>query len=99
MFNKTFEKSIKKVLFKNNHTREIKLDIKKVILLEDFSTMDLFWNSYLVENITKAGKKITVQVNSSTLAVIHKTKVFGYKQHVWFSKDAYNQHNFSQKLD
>ena len=41
MFNKTFEKITKEVLFKQNHTKEIKLDLKKYTLLEKCSTMDL----------------------------------------------------------
>ena len=50
--------------------------------------MELFWNSYLVENITEDEKNTTVQVNGDTLAVTHRAKVSGYKQDVWFSKDA-----------
>ena len=50
--------------------------------------MDLFYNSDLVENITKSGKEITVQGNGGTLAVTHKETVPGYKQDVWFSKDS-----------
>ena len=56
MFNKTSEKSIEEVLFKNNHIKETKLDLKKVILLDNFSSMYPFCNSYLVQNITKDGK-------------------------------------------
>ena len=49
--------------------------------------MDLFYNSYPVENITKSGKKMTVQGNGGTLSVTHKATVPGYKQGFWFSKD------------
>ena len=55
MFNQTFDKSIIKVLFKHTHTKEIKLYLKKVILSYNCYTLDLFCNSDLVENITKAG--------------------------------------------
>ena len=48
--------------------------------------MDLFWNSDLVENITKAGKRMTVQDNGGTLAITHRLKMTGYKQDVWFRK-------------
>ena len=48
--------------------------------------MDLLWNSDLVGNITKAGKKTTVQVNGSTLYFTDKATVPGYKQDLWFSK-------------
>ena len=58
------------------------------MLLDNCSTMDLFYNSELVENITKSGKKIPVQGNGGTLAVTHKETVPGYKQDVWLSKDA-----------
>ena len=47
MFNQTFEKFIEEVLFKQNHTKEIKIYLKKVILLDNCSTMDLFLNLYL----------------------------------------------------
>ena len=50
--------------------------------------MDLLLNSDLVENITKAGKRMKVQGNDSTLAVTHQANVPGYKQDVWFRKDA-----------
>ena len=77
---------IEEVLFKYNHTKEINLDLKKFILLDNCSTMDLFYNSYPVENITKSGKNMTVQVNGGTLLVTHKATVPGYKKYVWFSK-------------
>ena len=48
--------------------------------------MELFWNSDLVENITKAGNNMTVQVNDDTLAVNHKETLPGYKHDVWFRK-------------
>ena len=66
----------------------MKFNPKKVILLENCSTMDLFCNLDLVENITKVGKKITVQGNGGTVSVAHKATFPGYKHYVWFSKDA-----------
>ena len=41
MFNKTFEEITEEVLFKQNHTEDIKLDLRKVILLDNCSTMYL----------------------------------------------------------
>ena len=50
--------------------------------------MDLFCNSGLVENITKAGNNMTVQGNGVTLAVTQNATVPIYKQYVWFNKNA-----------
>ena len=74
-------------MFKKNLTKEIKLDLRKVIFLDNCSTIYLFCNSDLFENITKAGEKMKLQGNGSTLAVNHKATVPGYKQDFWFSKD------------
>ena len=86
--NQTFEKRIEEVLFKQNHNKDIKVDIKKGIFFDNCSTMELFYYSDLVDNTTKAVNKITVQVNSGTLAVNHNAKVTIYKIDVWFSKYA-----------
>ena len=50
--------------------------------------MDLFYYSYLVENITKDRKKTTLQGNSGTLSVTRKETVTGYKKYFCFSKDS-----------
>ena len=88
MFNQTLKKSTEEVFFKHNYTKEIKLDLRKVIFLDNCSTMNIFYNSDLVENITKTGKIMKVQDNGGTLAVTHKATVPGYTQYVWFNKDA-----------
>ena len=67
VFNQTLKKSTGEDLFKQNNTKQIKLDIKKVTLLENYYTIEIFYNSDLVENITKAKKKMTVQGNGGTL--------------------------------
>ena len=82
MFNQKIEKRIEEVFFKHNHTKEIKLDLKKVIFLDNCYTMDLLCNSDLVKNITKDGKKMTVQGNGGTLSVNHIVTVKIYKQDV-----------------
>ena len=79
MFNQTFEKNIEEILFKTNHTKEIQLDTKKVIFLDNYSTMYLLWKSDLVEKITKTEKNMTVQVNGVTLLVTHKAKIKNIK--------------------
>ena len=85
MFNQTFGKMNEEVLFKHNYTKEIKLYFKKVILLHNFSTMDMFRKSDLVENTTKAGYNMTVKGNGGTLEVTQKKPVTGYKQDLCFS--------------
>ena len=85
-------------MFKQNHTKEIKLDLKKFILLDNVSKMDLFYNLDLVENTTRSVKKITVQGNGGTLAVTHKAIFTGYKQDVWFYKYAITNIIYLKKL-
>ena len=75
-------------MFKQNQTKLIKLDLKKVILLDNCFIMDLLCNYDLIENITKTENKMTVQVNCGNLVVSHKATVPLYKQDVWFIKDA-----------
>ena len=50
--------------------------------------MNLLCNSDLVKNITKAENDVKLQGNGGTIAVTHKATVRGYKQDVWFRKDA-----------
>jgi hypothetical protein len=76
------------VLFKQNHKNKIKLDLKEVILLDSQSTMDLFCDPNLVENVAKTSKKMKLQSNSGTMMVGHKAKMAGYIHDVWLSKKA-----------
>jgi hypothetical protein len=64
------------------HTKCINLDLQNGILLDSQSTMDLFCNPKLVQNITKAKHKMTVQSNGGKLMVSHQAKVDGYDQKV-----------------
>ena len=86
MFNQNFEENIEEVFFKCNRIKEIKVNPNKSTLLDNCSTMDLFCNSDIVENITKTENKVTVQGNGGTLVVTHKEIVSGYKQYVFFIK-------------
>ena len=85
---KTLKNGIQVLLFKTNHIKEIILDLKIFIFLDNYSTMELLCNSDLVKNIKMAGKKMASQVNGGTLAANHNATLPRYKQDVWFSKYA-----------
>ena len=68
MFNKTLKKDQGGFVQTEPHQRD-QVKSQEFLLLRKCSTMYLFCNSDLVENITKAGKKMTVQGNGGTLAV------------------------------
>ena len=55
--------------------------------MDNYYKMELKCNSYIVENITKAVKKMKSQGNGRTLSVTHNATVPRYKKDVWFSKD------------
>jgi hypothetical protein len=76
------------VLFKQNHRNKIGLNLKEIILLDSQSTMDLFCNPNLVEEITKTNKKMKLQSNGGTMTVDQKAKMAGYIHDVWFSTNA-----------
>jgi hypothetical protein len=67
MFQQAFEERNAKVLFKQNHSKKIELDLKNVILLDSQSTMDLFWNPKLVDKTYKTDKKMRLKSNGGTM--------------------------------
>jgi hypothetical protein len=86
--NQYFKKRNTEVLFKENHTNKINLDLRNIILLDNQSTIDLFCNPKLVTHITEQDKNLKLQSSSGTMTVHHKAKMQGYKKDVWFSKNA-----------
>jgi hypothetical protein len=86
-FAQSFVKKNEAMVLKQ-HTKSIELDLQNVILLDSQSTMDLFCNPKLVQDITKAKHKMTVQSNGGKLSVSHQAKVDGYDKKVWFSEKA-----------
>jgi hypothetical protein len=84
----TFEKSIAKVLLKQGHSKKIKLDLRRVMLLDSQSTTDLCFNKELVEGINKATTKLRLKGNGGTMTVSHKARIPGYRFEVWYSKNA-----------
>jgi uncharacterized protein YodC (DUF2158 family) len=85
----TFEKRNADVLFKKGGPK-IKLDLRKVILLDSQSTMDLFCNPNLVENVTKTSNVMNLQSNGGTMQIRHKASITGYHHDIWFSRFAIN---------
>jgi hypothetical protein len=75
------------ILFKQNHGKEISLDLRNIILLDSQSTMDLLSNIKHVHKISRANNKMRLQSNGGSMTVNHKTTMAGYKKKVWFSKD------------
>jgi hypothetical protein len=64
------------------------LDLKNIILLDTQSTVDLFCNRKLVQQVSKSDKPMRVQSNGGTIQVTHKATMRGYKHDIWFSKHA-----------
>ena len=64
------------------------LDLKNIILLDTQSTVDLFCNQKLVQQVSKSDKPMRVQSNGGTIQVTHKATMRGYKHDIWFSKHA-----------
>jgi hypothetical protein len=85
---KEFERSVAK-LFKQSHGKEPSdLDIRKVILLDSQSTMDLFCNRDLGTKTYRSKKSLTLKSNGGTMVVKQKADVPGYEFPVWFDKTA-----------
>jgi hypothetical protein len=76
------------MLFKQRSKDYPDLNLRNILLLDSQSTMDLFCNPKLVQDIVKANKKLTVRSNGSELLVAHQATVRGYKQPVWYDENA-----------
>jgi hypothetical protein len=82
-----FELRIAK-LFKQTHGTKIKLDLKKVILLDSQSTMDLICEPALVESTFKSSHSMRLKSNGGTMEVKKQAIMPGYHEHVWYNKKA-----------
>jgi hypothetical protein len=82
-----FEPRIAK-LFKQTHGTKIKLDLKKVILLDSQSTMDLICDPALVELTFKSSHSMRLKSNGGTMEVKKQAIMPGYHMHMWYNKEA-----------
>jgi hypothetical protein len=69
-------------LFKQTHGTRIKLDLKKVILLESQSTMDLICDPALVESTFKSSHNMQLKSNGGTMEVKKQAIMPGYHMHM-----------------
>ena len=60
------------------------LNLRKVILLDRQSTMDLIFNEDMVESIYRSKKKMRLRSNGGKMVIYHKAVVSGYIKDVWF---------------
>jgi hypothetical protein len=82
-----FEPCIAK-LFKQTHGTRIKIDLKKVILLDSHSTMDLICDPALVELTFKSSHSMRLKSNGRTMEVKKQAIMPGYHMHVWYNEKA-----------
>ena len=72
--------------YKNKRAMYKKLDTRTVALLDNNSTMDLLYKPYLVEDIQKVNKPLTIQSNVRYIYVNKKAHILGYNKKVWFNR-------------
>jgi hypothetical protein len=82
-----FELQIAK-LFKQTHGTKFKLDLKKVILLDSLSTMDLICDPALVESTFKSSHSMRLKSNGVTMEVKKQAIIPEYHAPVWYNKIA-----------
>jgi hypothetical protein len=83
---KKFEPRIAK-LFKHAGL-SVNIDLRKIILLDSQSTMDLFYNAALVSNTCKSTTSMILKSSGGTMVVTRKATMPGYNKDVWFSTRA-----------
>lgn len=82
-----FERRNADILFKKSGSK-LNLDLRNIILLDNESTMDLFCNTKLVNDIRPSQKVISLQSNGGNMKIKMEASITGYHKQVWFSKHA-----------
>ena len=83
----TPEKSHNDLSLKQSRGKLSDIDLRHVILLDNQSTMSLFCNKRLVQNIHKSPEPLILKSNGGSMTV-HEVASIGKKAEVWFSRDA-----------
>jgi hypothetical protein len=78
---------IERVSLKQSKGKLRDLDLRKVVLLDNQSTVSLFCNKEMVTNIRKAKRPMKLKSNGGSMGA-HKIADIGEDQSVWFSDEA-----------
>ena len=80
-------KLIQRVSLKKSKGKLRDLDLRKVVLLDNQSTVSLFCNKKMVTNIQKSKRPMTLKSNGGSMGV-NKIADIGEDQSDWFSEEA-----------
>jgi hypothetical protein len=75
-------------VMKQSHNSLHGLNMREVILLDSQSTICVFCNDKLLENITKAKSPLQLRSNGRTMLLTKQDTINNYNQKVWYSADA-----------
>jgi hypothetical protein len=77
-----------KIVLALKSSKNVDLDLRNVLLLDNQSTFDLCCNKKFTSQVTKATNSLTMTSNDGGLKITEKCKIPGYKYSVWYSKKA-----------
>jgi len=77
-----------KIVLALKSSKNVDLDLRNVLLLDNQSTFDLCCNKKFTSQITKATNALTMTSNGGGLRITEKCKIPGYRYPVWYSKKA-----------
>jgi len=77
-----------KIVLALKSSKNVDLDLRNVLLLDNQSTFDLCCNKKFTSQVTKAPNALTMTSNGGGLKITEKCKIPGYKYPVWYSKKA-----------
>ncbi len=83
-----FEPAIERLFKQSASSRPKDLDLRKVLLIDSQSTVDLFCDPSLCSETRKANGSVRLNSNGGNVRVSHEAKVKGCFRDVWFDVDA-----------